>query len=258
MVDSLDGGGSKTIGREPMINGYGPVSTRRGAQVKGTELTARQAEALDIIRRHIKIRGVPPSRAELAAEMGMTTPSGVDKHLSALAKKGWAELHASVERGIQLLREGAPLLEHGDMPEVAAGTPILAEERREPKRLNDFDSFSEQFDERPDYFVRVRGDSLDRVGLRSGDVVAVHRKTTPREDDLVVARQGQEITLKRFHRKSSDVVELQPESTNPEHGTIRIDRNSVDTEIVGVVVGAIVGTRQLRKRERERDDGMEM
>ena len=224
--------------------------------MKGTELTVRQLEALEIIRRHIKIRGVPASRAELAAEMGMSTPSGVDKHLIALAKKGWVKLHASVDRGIQLLREGAPLLEDGDMLEVTAGTPILAKERREPRRLNDFDSFSEQFDERPDYFLRVRGDSLDKVGLQSGDVVAVRRETQARDGDLVVARIGQDVTLKRFHRKRAGVVELQPQSTNPEHRTIRIDARTEDAEIVGVVVGAIVGSRRPRQRKRDRGLGM--
>ena len=256
MVNSLEGGGTETIGHTPMIEECRRVSTRGRGQVKGTELTSRQSETLEIIRRHIKIRGVPPSRAELAAEMGMSTPSGVDKHLMALARKGWVELHASVERGIQLLREGAPLLEDGDMPEVTAGTPILAEERREPKRLNDFDSFSEQFDETPDYFVRVRGDSLDKVGLQSGDVVAVRRETQARDGDLVVARIGQDVTLKRFHRKRAGVVELQPQSTNPEHRTIRIDARTVDAEIVGVVVGAIVGSRRPRQRKRDRGLGM--
>ena len=217
--------------------------------MKGTELTPRQAEALTIIRRHIKVRGVPPSRSELATEMGMTTASGVDKHLSALSKKGWACLHASVERGIQLLREGAPLLEEDDIPTIAAGTPILAEERREPKRLNDFESFSEHFDATPDYFLRVRGDSLDKVGLRGGDLVAVQRTANVHEGDLVVARIGQDVTLKRYHRKSKDAVELQPESTNPEHRSIRIDAHTEDVDIVGVVVGAIVGTRQHTRRK---------
>ena len=224
--------------------------------MKGTELTPRQAEALRIIRRHIKVRGVPPSRSELAAEMGMTTPSGVDKHLIALSKKGWASLHASVERGIQLLREGAPLLEDADIPTIAAGTPILAEERREPKRMNDFESFSEHFDARPDYFLRVKGDSLDKVGLGSGDLVAVRRAANVQEGDLVVARIGQDITLKRYHRKSKNTIELQPESTNPEHRSIQIDAHTEDVEIVGVVVGAVVGTRQ-RIRRQEADLGWE-
>ena len=221
--------------------------------MKGIDLTPRQSEALAIIRRHIKVRGVPPSRSELAAEMGMTTASGVDKHLTALSKKGWACLHASVERGIQLLREGAPLLEEGDIPTITAGRPNLAEERSEPKRLNDFESFSEHFDGTPDYFLRVRGDSLDKIGFRSGNLVAVQRTAHVREGDLVVARIGQDVTLMRFHRKSKDAVELQPESTNPEHRNIRIDAHTEDAEIVGVVVGAIVGTRQ-HSRQQEHID----
>ena len=220
--------------------------------MKRTELTSRQAEALEIIRRHIQARGVPPSRSELAAEMGMTTPSGVDKHLIALSKKGWAAIHASVERGIQLLREGAPLLEENDIPTMRrTGKPALTEERREPKRLNDLESFVEHFDARPDYFLRVRGDWLDKigqigqvgqVGLRGGDLVAVQSTAHAhvREGDLVVEKTGKEVTLKRYHRKSK-----------PEQRDSPIDAHTEDAEIVGVVVGAIVRTRQ-RPRQQER------
>ena len=132
--------------------------------------------------------------------------------------------------GIQLLREGAPLLDPDQLPEVRAGTPIVAEDQPAPPRLNDFESFSGQFEGRPDYFLRVQGDSLDKVGFRTGD--------------LVVARIGQEIVLKRYRCVSKSVVELQPESTNPEHQPIRIDAQSDDVEIVGVVLGAVVGGRR--------------
>ena len=212
--------------------------------MRGTALTERQGQVLEIVRRHLRVRGVPPSRSELARELGVKRQSTVDQQLNALAKKGWVRLLPGIERGIQLLREGAPLLDPDQLPEVRAGTPIVAEDQPAPPRLNDFESFSGQFEGRPDYFLRVQGDSLDRVGFRTGDVVAVQRNPDVRDGDLVVARIGQEIVLKRFRRLNAHVVELQPESTNPEHQPIWIDAQTEDVEIVGVVVGAVVGARR--------------
>ena len=203
-------------------------------------LTERQQMTLDIIRRHLKVRGVPPSRPEIARELGLRHQGGVDAHLNALAKKGFLKVFPNVERGLKLLREGAPLFDPEELPEVAAGDPIVAEER-EPVRLHDFDSFVERFEARPDYFVRVRGDSLDRAGFRTGDIVAVRRQPEAKDGDLVVARIGQEIALKRFRRIDDACVELQPESSNPKHRSIPIDAQTEDVEIVGVIVGAVVG-----------------
>ena len=209
--------------------------------VKGNALTERQAQVLEVVRRHLRVRGVPPSRTELARELGLKRQSSVDNQLNALQKKGWVRLLPNVERGIQLLREGAPVLDPDQLPEVRAGTPIVAEEQP-PPRLHDYESLVNEFEARPDYYLRVQGDSLDRAGFRTGDVVAVKRNPDVRDGDLVVARIGQEITLKRFRRINDGCVELQPESTNAEHRTIRIDAQTEDVEIVGVVVGAIVGT----------------
>ena len=239
---------SQTGDRLPVIDC--PVSIRSGRtgsreerrQMKGIELTERQSQMLDIIRQHLKRRGVPPSRTEMAREMGLASVTGVDGHLNALAKKGWIELFPSVERGMRLLREGAPLLDVDDLPAVAAGTPILAEERTEPTRLNDFDSFVNQFEARPDYFVRVQGDSMNKAGLRNGDIVAVRRQPEAHNGDIVLARIGEEITLKRYQRTGPTSVELQPESHDQENEPIRIDAQTEDFEIVGIVVGAIIGT----------------
>ena len=219
------------------------MSSDERTKMKGTELSRRQAEALEIIRDHLRRRGVPPSRTELARAMNVGSQASVDKHLAALARKGWVELHASVERGIQLLREGVPVLREKELPSIAAGTPVVAEEGTEMQRVPHFDSFNTPFEARPDYFLKVTGDSMDRVGFHNGDMLAVRRQIEPREGDLVVARIENEITLKRFHRASENLVELQPESNNPEHETIRLGPQSTDTEIVGVVVGAIIGTR---------------
>ena len=139
--------------------------------------------------------------------------------------------------------EGAPLLDPEQLPELTAAAPIVAEQRP-PPRLDTFDSIVEQFEAKPDYFLRVTADPLDKVGFHTGDVVAVRRASEANDGDVVVARLGSEITLKRYCRTAETTVERQPESTNPAHEPIRIDPQRADFEIVGVVVGAIVGARR--------------
>ena len=213
----------------------------RPATVKSWVLTERQTEALDAIRAHIKRWGMPPSRNELARTLGLKFHSSVDAHLKALAKKGWIELIPTMDRGIRLLRDGAPILALDDVPTVAAGNPRLAEETRPTKRMNTIESVWRRFEQTPDYLVIVQGDSMDRVGLKSGDVVAIRHHPDPREGDVVIARIGPDITLKRFHRTQTGVIELQPQSTNPEHKTLYVEPDNEDFEIVGIVVGAIIG-----------------
>ena len=215
--------------------------------MKGVALSPRQAEALDAIRAHIKQMGVPPSRPELCRALGIKYQAGVDRLLDALHRKGWIQILPSVDRGIRLLREGAPILDAEQLPAVATGNPIVAYDQPEPARLHDFDSLVDQLGIKPEWFVRVAGSSLEKVGFRSGDVLAVKRSPPAgdlRNGDIVVARIGGEVVVKRFSRKDADTIELHSESHDPEHKTIRIDANTVDFEIVGTVVGAIVGTRR--------------
>ena len=120
---------------------------------------------------------------------------------------------------------------------------MLAEDRAEPTRLNDFDSFAGQFEARPDWFVRVTSDSMDKVGFRTGDILAVRRQPEARNGDVVIARIGADITLKRYERTGKTTVELRPVSTNAGHDPIEIGPTTTDVEIIGVVVGAIVGPR---------------
>ena len=176
--------------------------------------------------------------------LGLRQQSSVDQQLNALQKKGWIRLHPGVERGIQLLREGAPLFDPDRLPEVNAGTPMLAQEQAPTPRLHDYESMTALFERPPDYFLSVRGDSMNRVGYEEGDVVAVKRTPEANNGDVVVARIGADITLKRYCRRNAETVELQPESTNPEHEPIRLDPQTTDVEIIGVVVGAIVGARR--------------
>ena len=212
--------------------------------MRAAALTDRQQAVLDCIRNHLREFGVPPSRSEIARAVGFAFPSGADTHLKALERKGWIRIHRGKDHGIRLLREGAPILDPEQLPAVAAGNPIVACDGPEPTRLHDFDSFAEHFEARPDWFVRVMGDSLDKVGFRSGDVLAVKRNPDPRDGDIVVARIGDEIVVKRFCRTGPETIELQPESHNPEHKPIRITAKTVGFEIVGTVVGAVVGTRR--------------
>ena len=212
--------------------------------MRGDTLTEKQHAVLEYIRKHLRQWGAPPSRAQIASALGFAFHSAADSHLKALERKGWVRLHPGRDHGIQLLREGAPILNPDQLPAVAAGNPTVACDQPEPARLHDFDSLIERFEDRPQWFVRCIGDSLDKVGFRSGDVLAVRKKPNPRDGDLVVARIGDEVVVKRFVRKDKHTIELQPESHNPEHKPIRIDEHTVDFEVVGTVVGAIVGTRR--------------
>ena len=207
--------------------------------MRAEDLTDRQHEVLEHIREHIRRRGMPPSRSELARSLGLAFGSGVNYHLRALERKGWIQLDPGRDRGIQLLREGTPVFDLDRLPEVAAGTPMLADESKAVMRVPD--ELSRQIHPQADFYVVVRGDSMSSVGYRTGDIIAIKRTPDATEGDVVMARIGTEVTLKCFHRPADDRVELKPCSNNPEHRPIVIDERTEDWEIVGVVVGAMIG-----------------
>ena len=209
--------------------------------MRGEALTDRQQEVLDKIREHVERTGLPPSRSELARSLGLAHAAAVVYHLNALEKKGWIEVRRGMDRGIQLLREGTPVFDVSTVPTVPAGTPALADDTAASFRVPG--QLSKRIHPQADFYVIVNGDSMDRVGYQSGDIVAVRRNPEPGEGEVVIARIGQEITLKCFHRASEDRIELQPRSSNPEHKSIVIDAQTPDWEIVGVVVGAMIGAR---------------
>ena len=217
--------------------------------MKGQQLTDRQKEVLDTIRSHVKRRGIPPTRAELATDLDLANQAGVDRYLSTLQKKGWLRLHTGVDRGIHLLREGAPIFGLEELPEVAAGNPKPPGDYSEPRRLHDLDTFSEGFESTPSYFLKVTGDSMNLAGFNSGDIVAVKEGKDARNGDIVVARIGEAITLKRFHRENEyGNIELQPVSSNDEHLPIQVGEHT-DFEISGIVVGAIIPARRPHTHE---------
>ena len=198
-------------------------------------LTDRQREILDYLRAFTAKHGSAPARSEVARALGVKHNSTIDGHLFALMRKGWIEMRPGKRRFIRLLREELPVTVAGP---IAAGEPILAEGRvtaHLPRALR------EVFSPQPDYFLEVRGDSMDKLGFRTGTIVAVRAQPTAENNDVVVARIDDEVTLKRFVRLSDRYVALRPESTNPSHTAIEVDLTLSPLEIDGVAVGALLG-----------------
>ena len=222
-------------GKKYTIQSSATMDTEARETVMG-QLTDRQQQVLDCIKGHIREHGFPPTRMEVAQAVGLKDASTISGHLAKLAEAGRVELQPNKKRGIRVLDTDLPLV--GPVAEVAAGTPIVAESHvveRIPAAVAD------RFRPRPDYFLTVRGDSMDRTGLRDGDVVAVRATSEARSGDVVVARFGDEVTLKRFRRIDRRNVELVPESSNPEHEPTRLDLAKHILHIDGVMVGALIG-----------------
>jgi repressor LexA len=196
------------------------------------QLTPRQSEILLVIQEFIAEYGMPPTRAEIARELGFKSANAAEDHLRALQKKGVLDLIPGTSRGIQLkdsLREqlGLPLVGR-----VAAGSPILAEEHIEAHYKID----PGLFNPKPHYLLRVEGMSMKNAGILDGDLVAVHRTPEVRSRQIIVARLDDEVTVKRYSQKGS-VVWLLPE--NEDFKPIEIDLSEQAMVIEGVVVGVI-------------------
>ncbi|NLD70226.1 MAG: transcriptional repressor LexA [Limnobacter sp.] len=206
------------------------------------ELTPRQQQILGLIREHIAETGFPPTRAEIAARLGFRSANAAEEHLKALARKGVIELTSGASRGIKLLlmpdvsNESPQAVSIAfSLPlvgRVAAGSPILAQEHIEASYALD----PALFDERPDYLLKVRGMSMRDAGILDGDLLAVRRATEARNGQIVVARVGDEVTVKRWQRRGS-VVELLPE--NPDFEPILVDAKSEELAIEGIGVGLV-------------------
>ncbi len=196
------------------------------------ELTPRQKQILEMIQEFIAETGMPPTRAEIARQLGFKSANAAEEHLRALQKKGVLELLPGASRGIQLkdsLRDqmGLPLVGR-----VAAGSPILAQEHIEAHYKLDPQLFSPK----PHYLLRVYGMSMRDAGILDGDLVAVHRTPEVRSRQIVVARLDDEVTVKRY-RQNGSLVSLLPE--NDEFEPIEVDLREQALVIEGVVVGVI-------------------
>ncbi len=203
------------------------------------KLTARQEEILNLIREAIENTGFPPTRAEIAAELGFKSANAAEEHLQALARKGAIEISPGTSRGIRLL---GPAVEAIPMPpptlmmalplvgRVAAGSPILALEHVEATYSVDPAMFSSK----PDFLLKVRGLSMRDAGIMDGDLLAVKKVDSAKNGQIVVARIGDDVTVKRY-KKTGSLIELFPE--NPDFKVIRVDPAVDDFTLEGLAVG---------------------
>jgi repressor LexA len=221
------------------------------------KLTARQQQILDLVRTSIEQTGAPPTRAEIAQELGFRSANAAEEHLQALARKGVIELLGGTSRGIRLrsdtlralnlareARTGVsgmqinlpmPALNQLTLPlvgRVAAGSPILAQEHIE----QNYSVEAGMFARKPDYLLRVRGMSMKDIGIMDGDLLAVQRASEAKNGQIVVARIGDEVTVKRFKRGKQG-IELLPE--NPDFEPIRVSEGDQSFALEGLAVGLI-------------------
>jgi repressor LexA len=193
-------------------------------------LTPRQAQVLDIIKQHIVDTGYPPTRADIAQELGFRSPNAAEEHLKALARKGAIEMVPGTSRGIRLPEDaGLPIVGR-----VAAGSPILAAEHIEAR----VDIAAGFFHPRADFLLRVRGDSMVDAGILDGDLIAVHKTPEAANGQIVVARVDEEVTVKRFQRgRNRSKISLLPENAN--YSPIDVDLRERDFAIEGLFVGLL-------------------
>ncbi|MGQ8366469.1 transcriptional repressor LexA [Glaciecola sp. 1036] len=197
-------------------------------------LTQRQQEVLDLIKSTMLDTGMPPTRAEIARQLGFKSANAAEEHLKALAKKGVIDILPGTSRGIKLncalddeVEEGLPLI-----GKVAAGEPILAQEHVESHYKVD----PAMFHPNADYLLRVQGESMKNIGIMDGDLLAVHKTKDVRNGQVVVARVDEDVTVKRLIQKGSQVI---LEAENDDFAPIKVDLASQFFTIEGLAVGVI-------------------
>ena len=198
-------------------------------------LTPRQQEVLDLIKSTMLDTGMPPTRAEIARQLGFRSANAAEEHLKALAKKGVIEILPGTSRGIKLNiplddeveEEGLPLIGR-----VAAGEPILAQEHVEMHYKVD----PALFHPKADFLLRVNGMSMKDIGILDGDLLAVHRTSDVHNGQVVVARVDEDVTVKRLEKRGREVL-LHAE--NEEFSPIKVDLANQPFNIEGNAVGVI-------------------
>ena len=225
--------------------------------IESPKLTPRQQQILDLVQSAIERTGAPPTRAEIAAELGFKSANAAEEHLQALARKGVIDLVGGTSRGIRLksdtlrsLNEARlsqygkqymlplPSLAQLSLPligRVAAGSPILAQEHVDQTYLME----ASMFPRRPDYLLKVRGMSMRDAGIMDGDLLAVQKAKEAKTGQIVVARLGDDVTVKRL-RRTRHGIELIPE--NPDFQTIVVAPDDESFELEGIAVGLIRNT----------------
>ena len=205
------------------------------------KLTARQEQILNLIKDAIENTGFPPTRAEIASELGFKSANAAEEHLQALARKGAIVISPGTSRGIRVTGAHSASQTSTRVPaalmmslpligRVAAGSPILAQEHVEAHYSLDPALFSG----RPDFLLRVHGWSMRDAGIMDGDLLAVKKVDRAKNGQIVVARIGDDVTVKRY-RKTGSVIELLPE--NPDFKVIKVDSKSDEFALEGLAVG---------------------
>jgi repressor LexA len=216
--------------------------------MKDTELlplTKRQQQIFDFILECMVSNGAPPTRVEIADNFGFRSPNAAEDHLKALHKKGHIELRSGTSRGI-FISESARLssMFDNDMPElgnsngmavigdVAAGAPIFASQHIQKMVSVDQSLFSEK----ADFLLKVRGDSMINIGIFEHDLLAIRKSNTARDNQIVVARIDDEVTVKRYRRHAASVSLI---AENDNYAPIEVDLQTQSFAIEGIVVGLI-------------------
>ncbi|MDX1676349.1 transcriptional repressor LexA [Arsukibacterium sp.] len=197
-------------------------------------LTPRQAEILQLIKDYQAETGMPPTRAEIASQLGFKSANAAEEHLKALAKKGVLTMMPGTSRGIRLLEDelepeqlGLPLI-----GKVAAGQPILAAEHVQDHYQID----AHLFKPHADFLLKVQGMSMQDIGILDGDLLAVHKTSQAQPGQVIVARVDEDVTVKRFQRDGHQVL-LHPE--NKDFSVIKVDLRQQQFAIEGLAVGVI-------------------
>ena len=194
------------------------------------DLTTRQSEIFEFIKREIEFNGYPPTRSEIAKVFGFKSPNAAEDHLKALKKKGVLNIVSGASRGISIVKEdlGIPVIGL-----VSAGGPILAQENIE-KRIP---STQNILSHGVDFYLRVKGDSMIEAGILENDLIAVNKKTQIKKGSIVIARINDEVTVKTLKSISSDLVVLQPENSN--YSNIEVNPKKENLSFEGTCVGLL-------------------
>jgi repressor LexA len=205
--------------------------------VSPSDISERQREILDLILTTVRERGYPPSVREIGEAVGLSSPSTVHSHLSALVENGYLRRDPSKPRAIEVLDtpddfdlRRAPVRDVPLVGRIAAGSPILAEQDIEEI----FPLPTELVGNDPVFMLRVSGDSMIGAGIFDGDLVVVRRQPDANNGDLVAALiDGEEATVKRFKRESDRILLI---AENPAYEPIVLTDN---VDVIGRVVAVL-------------------
>jgi repressor LexA len=200
----------------------------KGGTVQG--LTQRQEQVLEFIRESIRENGYPPTVREICAALQLSSPSTVHAHLANLERHGLIKRDPSKPRALDVMGDLRPPRPLPLVGQVAAGTPILAEENIE--ELVEVPGFLRRDD--GDFVLRVRGDSMVDAGIFNGDLIVVHGQDEAENGAIVVALVGDEATTKRFYREGRQ-VRLEAENDLYEPIIVAAD----EVQLLGQVVGVL-------------------